>query len=51
MILSRARNAQYVIGDWDWQGSKVFRKDAASFSKYLNEAECLVGKDQYSVKS
>lgn len=51
MILSRARNAQYVIGDWDWQGSKVFRKDAASFFKYLNEAERLVGKDQYSVKS
>ncbi|GAT27181.1 hypothetical protein RIB2604_02108670 [Aspergillus luchuensis] len=51
LMLSRARNAQYVIGDWDWLGSKVFRKDAASFSKYLDEAERLVGKDQYCVKS
>ncbi|RAK91578.1 hypothetical protein BO79DRAFT_252409 [Aspergillus costaricaensis CBS 115574] len=31
VILSRAGNAQYVIGDWDWLGSKVFKKDAASF--------------------
>lgn len=50
-MLSRARNAQYVIGDWYWLGSKVFKKDAASFCKYLDEAERLVGKDQYSVKS
>ncbi|GLA61712.1 mitochondrial escape protein 2 [Aspergillus tubingensis] len=51
VMLSRARNAQYVIGDWDWLGNKVFKKDAASFFKYLEEAERLVGKDLYSVES
>ncbi|KAB8239521.1 AAA domain-containing protein [Aspergillus alliaceus] len=49
VMLPRTRNAQYVIGDWDWLGSEIIKKDAAAFFKYLDEAERLVGNDKYAV--
>ncbi|OJJ72153.1 hypothetical protein ASPBRDRAFT_65819 [Aspergillus brasiliensis CBS 101740] len=43
LMLSRARIAQYVVGNWDWVGGKSF-KDAGKFYAYLDEADQVLEK-------
>ncbi|KAH8433728.1 DEAD/DEAH box helicase [Aspergillus melleus] len=39
VMLSRARMAQYIVGNWNWVGGKSFTKDAGKCYAYLEEAE------------
>lgn len=50
VMLSRARVAQYVIGDYRCLTGKEFRGDGGKLQKYLLEANVVLGKDvQYVV--
>ena len=39
VMLSRAKMAQYIVGNWNWVGGKSFTKDAGKFYAYLKDAE------------
>ncbi|PLN75931.1 P-loop containing nucleoside triphosphate hydrolase protein [Aspergillus taichungensis] len=44
VMLSRARIAQYVVGNWNWVGGKSFSKDSGKFYAYLEEADNVLDK-------
>ncbi|GKZ38120.1 mitochondrial escape protein 2 [Aspergillus brasiliensis] len=43
LMLSRARIAQYVVGNWDWVGGQSF-KDGGKFRTYLDQADQVLDK-------
>ncbi|GES60421.1 P-loop containing nucleoside triphosphate hydrolase protein [Aspergillus terreus] len=42
VMLSRARTAQYVVGNWNWVGGKTFTRDSGRFYRYLDEADRIL---------
>ncbi|PWY66812.1 hypothetical protein BO94DRAFT_613549 [Aspergillus sclerotioniger CBS 115572] len=49
LMLSRARTAQYVVGNWAWVGGKSF-KDGGKFHAYSDDADKVLDKrTEYSV--
>ncbi|PLB40605.1 uncharacterized protein BDW47DRAFT_89356 [Aspergillus candidus] len=44
VMLSRARVAQYVVGNWDWVVDRSFAKVSGKLNAYFDEADLVLDK-------
>ncbi|KAB8221967.1 P-loop containing nucleoside triphosphate hydrolase protein [Aspergillus novoparasiticus] len=47
LMFSRACVSQYVVGNWEWVGSRRFIETAKKFFTYLNEADRVLNRTNY----
>ncbi|KAE8326231.1 P-loop containing nucleoside triphosphate hydrolase protein [Aspergillus sergii] len=47
LMFSRACVSQYVVGNWEWVGSRRFMETAEKFFTYLNEADRVLNRTNY----